>query len=150
MRTSCWIARASPCAQIVISANNADRLTRNSQSTTQQVPKSAISTSWSLSDLERTNMGSKSIRFIHLNCHNAMAVENQLAQDVLVEDVDVVSINQPYVCEGSVRRTLEEWTQVSSAVSRFQEALWVNKRITFSTILHRSDVVSIRCRWSGK
>lgn len=76
-----------------------------------------------------------------------MVSENQLAQDIIAEGVDVISLNEPYVFEGSVLGTPDGWTQMSSGGNRFRVSLW---RITFSTILRHSDVVAIRCRWSGE
>lgn len=40
-------------------------------------------------------MGSKSIYFTHLNCHNSVAASNQLARDVHAAVVDVASLNEP-------------------------------------------------------
>lgn len=73
------------------------------------------------------NMGSKHITFIQLNCHNAMVSENQLAQDIIAEGVDVISLNEPYVCEGSVLGTPDGWTQLSSAGNRFRATLCVSR-----------------------
>lgn len=40
-------------------------------------------------------------KFIHLNFHNVMAGAHQLSHDTVVEEVDVVTLNHPYVSEGS-------------------------------------------------
>lgn len=41
-------------------------------------------------------------KLAHLNCHHAMSVANKLSQDILFEEIDIVSLNEPYVSEGSV------------------------------------------------
>lgn len=44
-------------------------------------------------------------KFMHLNCHNAMAVAYQLCHDTVIEKVDMVTLNDPYVSEGSALGT---------------------------------------------
>lgn len=49
------------------------------------------------------------LKFIHLNFNNAMVVSNQLSHDTSVKGVDVVSLKEPYVSEGSVLGTRNGW-----------------------------------------
>lgn len=42
-------------------------------------------------------------KFMHLSCHNAIVVWTSSSMTILVAEMDVVSFNEPYICEESVR-----------------------------------------------
>lgn len=45
-------------------------------------------------------------KFMNLNCYNAIILVDQLSHDILAARLDVVSLNEPYVSEGSARGVL--------------------------------------------
>lgn len=66
------------------------------------------------------------------------------------EGIYIVSLKKTYVCEGSILGTPVKWTQMSSASSRFREAFWVNKLISFCVVTRHHDMEAISCRRSGE
>lgn len=73
-------------------------------------------------------------KFMHLYCHNAIVEADQLSHDIRVAWENVVSLNESYVSEGSVRGVPGGYAIVSSAGNRFRACLFVSKQLPFNSV----------------
>lgn len=89
-------------------------------------------------------MGSKP-KFIHINCHHAIGIANQLTHDACFECVDIIFLNETHARQGSILRTPSGWTQVQSVGNRSRAALCVNILISFCFVIGHPFVTTISC-----
>lgn len=89
-------------------------------------------------------------KFMYLSGQKVMAVANQFSHGMLVGCVDVNSLIEPYLCEGSVLGIPGDCDKVSSPGNCFRATVLVSDRELLSSVLRLPHLVAISYRWSDE
>lgn len=92
------------------------------------------------------------IRFLHLNLNHAQVASMQLSEDLLNRDIDVASINEPYVYLGKIVGFPKNYDVIylEDADLHPRSAIIVNRRNKYSVRMATRDVVSVGIEVYGK
>lgn len=111
--TQLQTAPAALCAQIAASVIDGDRSARNCRA---PGSRGVTSTSLSSSDSEELIMEAN-LKFMRLNYQNGVnqSVVNQLSRDTVVAEVNMHTLQEPYISERLFLGTPEGYSKMSSA-----------------------------------
>lgn len=87
---------------------------------------------------------------LHLNVNRSYAVTEKLGKTILSLGTDVISLNEPHICEGSIAGRPNGYSEVFSPEDRGRAALWVSPRLKYCVVRNTRDIVAIRCTISGE